>query len=37
MYGILLYQQKYWKITVSAQGVHTLGMHGSMQPEHKTL
>ena len=37
MYGIVLYWQKYQKITVSAQGACTLVMHGSIQPEHKTL
>ena len=36
MYGMVLYQQKYWTIAVSAQGACTLAMYGSMQPVHKT-
>ena len=31
MYEIVLYQQKLQKITVLAQGVFTLVVHGSMQ------
>ena len=37
MYGIVLYRQKYRKITVSAQVAFTLAVLGSMQPEHKKL
>ena len=36
MYGTVLYQKKYQKITEMAQGACTLVMYGSMQPEHKT-
>ena len=37
MYGIVLYQQKFPKLEVLAQGACTLAVLGSMQREHKTI